>query len=185
MALAVAEELGFDEVVQVSPVEVHLRLDEALEDRGMRFGGRTLVLAGPIGGRSVEAVRLGALDQGWVEAWEAVGGGVGVRPTAELVLSQLGDRARFARVDSPEGEPIAVGIGVVDEGWVGVFSLTVAPEARRRGWGTVVMDALEGWAATAGARRIYLQVEAENEAALALYARRGLHVAHSYHYRSA
>jgi ribosomal protein S18 acetylase RimI-like enzyme len=46
------------------------------------------------------------------------------------------------------------------------------------------MDALERWAAGIGARGVYLQVEADNDAALALYARRGLHVAHSYHYRS-
>jgi ribosomal protein S18 acetylase RimI-like enzyme len=164
VALAVAEELGFEAVVQVSPAEAHLRLDEALEGRGMAFGGRTLVLAGPIAGEPAEAVRSGALD---------------------LVLSQLGERARFARVDSPEGEPVAVGIGVVDEGWLGVFSLTVAPTARRRGWAMAIMDALEGWAGAAGARDVYLQVEADNEAALALYARRGLHIAHSYHYRSA
>lgn len=184
-ALATAEELGFEEVVQVSPAEVHLRLDGALEDRGMVFGGRTFVLAGPIAGGVVADVRLGDLDRDWVQAWAAVDGGDGVEATAELVLSQLDGRARFARVDSPDGEPLAVGIGVVEEGWLGVFSLTVAPAARRRGLATAIMDGLEAWAATAGARSVYLQVEADNEPALALYARRGLHVAHSYHYRSA
>jgi ribosomal protein S18 acetylase RimI-like enzyme len=199
MALARAEELGFEEVVQVSPAEVHLQLDQALEDRGMRFGGQTYVLAGPIGaGRAARAhlrpsahapaaaagVRLGGLEQAWVDAWATVGGGDGAQATADLVLSQLGQRARFARVDAPEGEPIAVGIGVVEDGWLGVFSLTVAPAERRRGWATAIMDALEGWAGGAGARQVYLQVEADNDAALTLYARRGMHVAHSYHYRA-
>jgi N-acetylglutamate synthase len=198
LALATAEELGFEEVVQVSPAEVHLRLDESLEDRGMKLGGRTLVLAGEVGDNSharprgqghghgeAEGVRLGGLEREWVEAWAAVGGGDGAQPTAELVLSQLGERARFARVDAAGGEPLAVGIGVVEEGWLGVFSLTVMPAARRRGLASVVMDAMEGWAAGVGARGVYLQVEADNDAALALYARRGMHVAHSYHYRSA
>jgi N-acetylglutamate synthase len=186
VALAVAEDLGFAEVVQVSPAEAHLRLDEALEDRGMAFGGRTLVLAGALVvrlGRENE-VRLSELSSEWVEAWAGLGGGDGARATADLVLSQLGGRARFARVDGAEGEPVAVGIGVVDDGWLGVFSLTVAPAVRRRGLATQVMDALERWAAGIGARGAYLQVEADNDAALALYARRGLHVAHSYHYRS-
>lgn len=185
LALATAEELGFDAVVQVSPAEVHLRLDEALEDRGMAIGGRTLVLAGTLRGGEGRGVRLGGLSQEWVEAWAVLGGGGGVQKTAELVLSQLGERARFAQVGSPDGEPLAVGIGVVDEGWLGVFSLTVASRARRQGLGSAVMNALEDWAATAGARSVYLQVEADNDAALALYARRGLFVAHSYHYRSA
>jgi ribosomal protein S18 acetylase RimI-like enzyme len=184
-ALAVAEELGFAEVVQVSPSEAHLRLDEVLEDRGMAFGGRTLVLAGALGDGRENRVRSGDLDREWVDAWAVLGGGDGAEVTADRVLSQLGGRARFARVDGREGEPVAVGIGVVDEGWLGVFSLTVAPAARRRGLATEVMDALERWATTMGARGVYLQVEADNDAALALYARRGLHVAHSYHYRSA
>ncbi len=186
LALATAEELGFDPVVQVSPAEVHLRLDEALEDRGMRFGGRTLVLAGPLGrGASVRKVRLGRLDAAWVQAWAAVAGPEGAAETAELVLSQLDGRARFAIAGGSDGEPVAVAIGVVEDGWLGVFSLTVAPAARRRGVGSAVMDALEAWAATAGARHVYLQVEADNEAALRLYAGRGMSIAHSYHYRSA
>lgn len=193
LALATAEELGFELVVQVSPAEVHLRLDEALEDRGMRFGGRTLVLAGPIGhggagrGRRAGApdVRLGRLDPAWVQAWAAVAGPDGTAQTANLVLSQLGERARFVIADGAGGEPAAVAVGVVEEGWLGVFSLTVAPAARRQGVGSAVMDALEVWAATAGARHVYLQAEADNKPALRLYAGRGLSIAHSYHYRSA
>lgn len=187
LALATAEELDFAAVVQVSPAEVHLRLDEALEDRGMSIGGRTLVLAGdimPPRSGAADAVALGALDHDWVEAWAAVAGPDGVEETAELVLSQLGERARFACVDV-DGVPAATAIGVRHQAWLGVFSLTVAPAARRRGLATAVMDALERWAAGEGATATYLQVEADNDAALTLYARRGMAIAHSYHYRSA
>lgn len=183
LALATADELGFDQVVQVSPAEVHLRLDEALEDRGMTVGGQTLVLAGAIRGGESQGVRLGDLDREWVDAWAAVDGSDGVEATADLVLSQLGSRARFARALTPDGEPLAAAIGVVEDGWLGVFSLTVAPAARRRGLATALMNSLENWSATAGARRVYLQVETDNDAALALYARRGMYIAHSYHYR--
>jgi GNAT superfamily N-acetyltransferase len=191
LALATAEELDFATVVQVSPAEVHLRLDEALEDRGMTFGGRTLVLTGQIAPNQPSAlalgsggVRLGALDRNWVDAWAAVAGPDGVEATAELVLSQLDGRARFALAEV-DGVPAATAIGVRHDTWLGVFSLTVAPHARRRGIAGAVMNALEQWAASDGATRTYLQVEADNAGALSLYAGRGMAIAHSYHYRSA
>lgn len=184
MAFATAEELGFPLTVQVSPAEMHLSLDEALEDRGLVVGGSTLVLAGALAVRvPTMAVELGRLDGAWVEAWAAVAGEVGAQETAAKVLSQLGDKARFAVVREA-GEPVAVAVGVVDGAWLGVFSLTVAPQALRRGIASAVMDALERWAAERGTTGVYLQVETDNAPALALYARRGMAVAHSYHYRA-
>ena len=184
MAFATAEELGFPSTVQVSPAEVHLSLDEALEDRGLELGGSTLVLAGALSARvPAVAVDLGRLDDAWVGAWAAVASDVGAQETAAKVLSQLGENARFAVVREA-GEPVAVAVGVVDGVWLGVFSLTVAAHALRRGIATAVMDALERWAAARGASGVYLQVEADNAPALALYAGRGMAVAHSYHYRS-
>jgi GNAT superfamily N-acetyltransferase len=183
MAFATAEELGFPTTVQVSPAEMHLALDEALEDRGLELGGSTLVLTGALAVRAPSlAVELGRLDDGWVEAWAAVAGEVGAEETAAKVLSQLGENARFAVVREA-GEPVAVAVGVVDEAWLGVFSLTVATRALRRGIASAVMDALERWAVERGASGVYLQVETDNAPALALYARRGMVVSHSYHYR--
>jgi GNAT superfamily N-acetyltransferase len=189
MALATAEELGFAEVIQVSPAEGHLRLDEELEARGFALSGASLVLAGAV--ESVDAsasvgAQLGELTQGWVEAWADVSGLEGTQETAELVLSQLGDRARFATaLDPSSGELVGTGIGVVEDGWVGLFSLAVAPAARRRRVGSAIVNAILAWSADRGAQRAYLQVEADNAGALAFYARRGFFVAHSYHYRSA
>jgi GNAT superfamily N-acetyltransferase len=54
---------------------------------------------------------------------------------------------------------------------------------RRRGLGGEVMEALAAWAARVGARRLALQVETENEAALALYRRQGFAERYHYHYR--
>jgi ribosomal protein S18 acetylase RimI-like enzyme len=211
LALATAEELDFAAVVQVAPAEGHLRLDEALEARGMTFGGATLVLAGPLRGTetpaaditiAVEAgppepgpvaappavaVQVTDLTPEWLETWAAVSGLDATRATGEVVLSQLGDRGGFATaVDAMTAEPLGSCIGVAEEGWLGLFSLAVTPAARRRGIATRLVDALESWAATTHtASRVYLQVESDNTAALAFYAGRGFHIAHSYHYRSA
>src|SRR6201999_1377934 len=98
----------------------HVRLDETLEARGMSCGGPTLVLAGPLSGTPSPAaditirVRDGAPDPGplasapavsveltgltsdWVIAWAQVSELAGTHETADVVLSQLGDQARFA-----------------------------------------------------------------------------------------
>jgi ribosomal protein S18 acetylase RimI-like enzyme len=211
LALATAEQLDFAAVVQVAPAEGHQRLDETLARRGMTPSGSTLVLSGPVragasGAADITikvqegppepgpvasppalAVQIGDLNAEWVEAWATVSGRDGTRETAELVLSQLGDRAGFAvAVDVTSGEPLGVSIGVAEEGWLGLFSLAVSPAARRRGIATAIVDALDSWAAAAhGAERVYLQVETDNAAALEFYGRRGFHIAHSYHYRSA
>jgi N-acetylglutamate synthase len=87
--------------------------------------------------------------------------------------------------DGGTGRAIGTCVGVAEEGWLGLFSLVVDPAARRRRIGSAIVDALQSWAWARGARRVYLQVEADNAAALAFYARRGCFVAHSYHYRSA
>jgi ribosomal protein S18 acetylase RimI-like enzyme len=188
VALAMAEELGWAQVVQVAPAEVHGRLDAVLEAQGMVLSGATLVLVGELAGGAARpaGMELDGLTSEWVAAWAEVSGMGGTRETAELVLSQLGDRARFAVVrDGATGRAIGTCVGVAEDGWLGLFSLVVDPAARRRGIGSAIVDALQGWARERGARRVYLQVEADNTAALAFYARRGCVVAHSYHYRSA
>ena len=77
----------------------------------------------------------------------------------------------------------AVARGAVSDGWLGVTAVTVAEQHRRRGLGTAVMAALQGWAAGRGATSVYLQIVAGNAPALALYRRAGFIEHHRYHYR--
>jgi ribosomal protein S18 acetylase RimI-like enzyme len=69
--------------------------------------------------------------------------------------------------------------------WAGLTAIEVDPDYRRRGLGAVVTTALITHAAQRGARRVFLQVEDGNQAALALYRRLGFTTHHSYHYRVA
>lgn len=88
----------------------------------------------------------------------------------QVVLARLGDPAS------------AIGRLVVDGDWAGMTAVEVAPEHRRRGLATRVVDALLRSADGAGARWCYLQTEEHNAAALALYARYGLATHHRYRY---
>jgi ribosomal protein S18 acetylase RimI-like enzyme len=192
VALATAEELDMATTVEVSPAEAHARLDDALASRRMEAAGRSLVLAGRLAPapaarerRRVPALEVRPLDAEWIEAWAALSGSTGTAATAELVLAQLGERAGFAVRRDEDGKPLSVGIGVAEAGWLGIFSLATASSARRGGLASEVMGTLQRWGADRGANRVYLQVERDNAAALAFYAALGMHVAHSYHYRSA
>jgi GNAT superfamily N-acetyltransferase len=84
-----------------------------------------------------------------------------------------------------DGGTVAIGRAAVAAGWGGLSAVAVHPRYRRAGLATAITAALAGAAAGQGAARLYLQVEEGNEAARALYARRGFTCHHRYHYRIA
>ena len=81
-----------------------------------------------------------------------------------------------------EGEPVACGMGVVERGLLGFFSIYTRAAARRRGYGRAVMDALMQWGSQQGAHYGYLQVEGDNTAARAMYAEMGYQPVYGYSY---
>ena len=64
--------------------------------------------------------------------------------------------------------------------WLHIALVEVIPSARQRGLAGTVYAALARWADSVGARRSFLQVEEQNEAAVALYARQGFTTHHRY-----
>ncbi|MEX3756520.1 GNAT family N-acetyltransferase [Mycobacteroides abscessus] len=87
----------------------------------------------------------------------------------------------FAAVAS-EGSTAAIARGAVTENWLGISAVRVAENQRRRGLAGQVCDILLGWGAALGARRAYVQVRADNAAALALYPTLGFTEQHRYRY---
>jgi ribosomal protein S18 acetylase RimI-like enzyme len=84
-----------------------------------------------------------------------------------------------------DGRTVATGRLSLAGGWGGITAIDVDPAWRRAGLGTAVTAGLAAQAAARGAERIFLQVEEENAAARALYARCGFTDHHRYHYRLA
>ncbi|MET8974579.1 GNAT family N-acetyltransferase [Streptomyces sp. NPDC004539] len=122
-------------------------------------------------------------DAGWLGRYQRKGVG-------EVALRVLGSGASvwFATVPGADGSgaegsgPAAIGRCVVDGRWAGFSAVEVDPGRRREGLATEVMAALARQALTEGASAAWLQVEADNEGALALYDRLGFTVHHSYHH---
>ncbi len=82
-----------------------------------------------------------------------------------------------------QGQVVTCGMGVVEGGYVGIFSLVTAPELRGRGYGRQLLGAIARWALARGAERAYLQVMPENEVASQLYCKLGFAECYRYWYR--
>lgn len=83
------------------------------------------------------------------------------------------------------GRAVAGGQRAQDGEMVGLYDVYTVPEARGRGLARLLCLRLLADAAEQGARVAYLQVEADNAPARAVYQRLGLRDAYAYHYRQA
>jgi GNAT superfamily N-acetyltransferase len=177
---------GARAVVQVSPAERRTGLDEELARRGWSHEGETDVLladADTVLARTAlgEVALARRPDPSWVAAWAACDPRPDAAEHARDVFARIEPEAAFALA----ADRLGAGIAVCERGWVGLFSVVTAAGARRRGTAGNVLHALTRWAVDRGARRAYLQVEADNAVAQAFWASAGFERSHGYHYRVA
>jgi N-acetylglutamate synthase len=138
--------------------------------------------AGAAGTGTAQAVTLAPRPDGaWLARYRYRGTAV---PPAALRLLLSAPWQAFASVVADD-ETVAVGRVSVAAGWAGITAVDVDPRYRRQGLGTTITRALATEGARQGADRVFLQVEEDNAAARALYARCGFADAHRYHYRVA
>ncbi|MFE5516047.1 GNAT family N-acetyltransferase [Streptomyces sp. NPDC056529] len=127
----------------------------------------------------VSAVHLSrSVDEAWLRRYQRSGE---PGPAVRTVLAS-GPSVWFATVAGKDGVPAAIGRCVVDGRWAGFMAVEVDPELRRRGLATSVMTALARRALDEGASAAWLQVEADNDGARALYDGMGFAPHHHYHH---
>jgi len=88
-------------------------------------------------------------------------------------------RALLAHVD---GQVVGVGTVMLEDGLAGIFSMATAAQMRGRGVARAILARLLTWAWEHGAAHAYLQVDAANAPALAVYRRFGFSTSYTYHY---
>ncbi|HVO44114.1 MAG TPA: GNAT family N-acetyltransferase [Aggregatilineales bacterium] len=81
------------------------------------------------------------------------------------------------------GAVVALGLGVLERGYLGLYDIVVAASHRQRGLGTTLVSGLLAWGKTNGAQHSYLQVMQQNTPAWRLYARLGFREIYHYWYR--
>ncbi len=168
---------------QVSTAAEPEDLDDVLADRGYAAEAPTDIqiaaaegfAEAPLDGLSIDYPNEPADD--WVEVYDS-----GFGRDVSAILERMPE-GRVFPVGRRGGEAVAIGLGCVDGGWLGIFGMQTRTELRGRGIGSAVLAGLVGWARERGAFGVYLQVERDNPGAKRLYERFGFRTVYGYHYR--
>lgn len=107
-----------------------------------------------------------------------------MRAGLDEVLSSIRPPTAFFVRESEAGEPIGVALAITDNDLAGILDVAVAPDMRRRGIGIDLVATALRHTQHKGARTGWLQVEATNQAGLALYRQLGFTEAYRYCYRA-
>jgi GNAT superfamily N-acetyltransferase len=180
-------EKGLVPIFRLTPFASPSNLDQVLEKRDYRVIDRTAVMcldlrswASP--SPSFVALREEELD-GWMAAFCRLSGSPVEkhRTHKEMLRAIPSRRCTASLVDA--GRTVACGLGVLENGYLGIFDLIVDPEQRGKGYGTSLVSGLLSWARENGAKWAYLQVMYKNEPARRLYGKLGFQEAYAYWYR--
>ncbi|MBO0767597.1 MAG: GNAT family N-acetyltransferase [Solirubrobacterales bacterium] len=178
-----AEGHGTPVGMQVVPLDLHAGVVDRLCLLGWEPNDPVQVFAAPreriAAAGEMELVVTRGPDPAWIDTWAEADPShdrAAVQKHAATVFANLGERGLFMR-----GGDDAVGIAVEGDGLVGLFSLAVRPEARRRGLGRRLVRAM---LAHASAQLAYLQVSSGNTPAVRLYESLGFEEIYRYQHVS-
>lgn len=154
------------------------RLDEELAARGWEAEAETAVMT-----KALEPVEYEGdariVHEPSAALLEQVGRG---RPEVAARIFGSGPDRGYAEIRR-DGSLAARGRGAIAGDTVAITNIGTLPAFRRQGLGTEILHALEAWGYETGARRAALQVETDNEAAIAMYGRLGYAERYRYRYR--
>ncbi|RQP24280.1 GNAT family N-acetyltransferase [Piscinibacter terrae] len=176
--------------IRITPFSEPSGLDAQLEAHGLRKldDTRVMVCADParhIGGglppdMSLQRVGLDAFAQ----TVGALRGSSLAQRQAHAQRLANSPVPFFAALLKRGGEVVGCGQVAIEGDMVGLYDIFTAPAARGRGVAGVLCRQLLADALSRGAKTAYLQVDAANAPARALYHRMGFIDAYAYHYRT-
>ena len=174
-----------DAFFTVSDVSSPAGLDEVLAGRGYQRGVEHLTLVKAANGEQqppagVEIGDTASLQ--WLSVYLA-SKSPDKHDANKAIITTLERKARFLSAIE-DGVVISCGLTVLDDTVASVQCMASLAEYQRRGGAERVLRAIETIASVRGARFLYLQVEADNGPALALYRKFGFSPLGSYHTRS-
>lgn len=186
--------LGQQAIFQICAAAQPAALDTLLDQRGYAIDAPTHVQTAAIAqvmahlppqqvGHHADIEISRTFDRDWFAlycACEEVG--EAAASVRRAILERIQPTHGFALLRRA-GEPIAVGLGVVEDGWLGIFCMATLPAYRRQGAAGAILHSLAAWSHSFAAKNAYLQVMVNNHGAQQMYAKAGFVTAYDYHYR--
>lgn len=189
---AVFDEAGLPMLLRITPFSLPAGLDQALADRGYGTLDDTRVMVATEPAARAEPLPPNLqIERLAPAAFAEVVGTLRGSPSGQraaqaqrLLASPVPCQGWvLRRPDEPA--VLACGQMATEADLVGLYDVFTAPEERGQGLARLLCSQLLALAVQGGARTAYLQVEADNAPARAVYQRLGFADAYAYHYRSA
>jgi ribosomal protein S18 acetylase RimI-like enzyme len=174
-------------VFRLTPFSSPSDLDQVLESRGYRKIDPTLVLYLDLKNHNIQPAPSAELhDEGlddWIEVFCRFRQSPVEKHQTHKEILQAIPSQRFLATISDSGQTVACGLGVLENGYFGLFDLITDPQQRNKRYGTKLVSSLLSWAQENGALYAYLQVMSNNQPARRLYAKFGFEETYRYWYR--
>lgn len=189
-AEAAYAEVGLPMIVRITPFTLPSGLDDLLDTLGLERFDDTRVMVMDLDRVAPPAVRVPgvSIQPVGLEAFAQLVGAMRGSPLAQRQAHA--QRLAYAPVPfcafelKRDGVSLACGQFAIEGDLVGLYDVFTLPEARGQGLASQVCAHLLEVARQRAARHAYLQVDADNTAARAVYHRLGFADAYRYHYRA-
>lgn len=178
-----------DTVFRFTEKEDNFEIDSILEKEGYIYKDKTNVMLKSISNYEIDKgytegiVISENLNNEWFQAFTKMNK-IGEKNSLTLkeMLGKIIPTTYYCYLLEKE-EIVAVGLGVAERGYVGIYDIYVGEEHRRKGFGYKIMENILYKAAKDGCDYSYLQVVDSNEKAKSLYDKLGYKKQYSYWYR--
>jgi GNAT superfamily N-acetyltransferase len=173
---------------QMTAVSQPTELDSFLENAGLTIDMRVKVLTAPLADIFIHDPKVGIVVFGspwkdWLATYQAATGFTKKQMAVRQGIIERITTAKACAAAIMDDQVVGIGLAVLDQEWLGLFSLTTKEKYRKRGVASSITQSLVSWGLVRGANRGYLQVEQKNIPAQKLYYGLGFTDAYSYWYR--
>jgi ribosomal protein S18 acetylase RimI-like enzyme len=178
---------GLPTVFRINPRTAPAALDRLLDARGYRRVDPSLTLhrrldSGAMPGELRGTLRSEALPD-WMALYCRISGKPLQQQHTHMAILQSTPVPRILASLWERDQVVACAVGVLYAGALSIVDVATDPQQRRQGYAAALLSQIFAWARRAGATDVALQVQGDNVAARALYARLGFQEVYPYWYR--